>query len=138
MDFLSDEPDTPLEKTKGSWDVLTATMFLHIFDWPSGKKACRQMLQLVVGEGSWIMGASSATLNAGEQLLKPPFVKEGEQRSIYRHSKESFTTMWEEVAKEMGRNISVSIEYEKYTEEDAKKQYFKAERRMWYFIEVLK
>jgi len=140
MDFLSDEQADNLV-AHGGWDVQSATMFLHLFDLPSQEKACRKMLQSSAGKGSWILGASSASVTAGEQMMKPPFVKEGENKSVYRQSKESFAEMWEKIAAEVGKKVSIWAEYEDREEavDKSKKTFWSGDtqKRMLFFVEVL-
>jgi hypothetical protein len=104
--------DSSLTELHGSQDIVTATMVLHSFDWPTQVLACKKMLALARGAGSWLMGGLSASVKAGEHLVKPPFVPEGVEKNIYRHNRDSLIHMWGLVGEELGMKLDVYAEYE--------------------------
>ncbi len=112
-DLFDDAPDSALAQTRGTWDIVSATMFLHVFDRADQQRACVRLLGLLAAApGSMLVGAQTATVRPGEHVLRPPFVKEGEHKTIFRHSRETFRQMWDEVARETGAALKVWAEYE--------------------------
>lgn len=139
-DILSNDEDSHLIRRRGEWNILTASLFLHVFNLPSAKVACRRMLDLAAGPGSWIVGVQTASIEPGELKIGPPFVKEGETRTTYRHSKETFAQMWKEVAMDAGKKIEIWAEYDEESLEGvAAERYFSGThvRDMWFWIVVL-
>lgn len=58
-------------------------------------RAAERILDLLSPKpGSMIVGAQTATVKPGEHVLRPPFVKEREHKSIFRQSRETFKDMW--------------------------------------------
>lgn len=111
-DLFDESPDSALVKTAGSWNVINIMMFLHSFTWNKQILACKRILQLLSKQpGSMIVGAQSATTEAGEVLLKGPLLKEGVERPVFRHSKESFRKMWQEVMESEGEKLKVWVDY---------------------------
>lgn len=98
----------------GAHDVVTATMVLHSFDWATQALACKSLIALARGRGSWIMGGLSAgaPARAGEHWLEPPFVPAGVRKNVYRHDRESFVRLWQEVGRELGVELDVFADYE--------------------------
>ncbi|MCJ1382012.1 hypothetical protein MMC17_005124 [Xylographa soralifera] len=104
----------PLADMQGTWDVISIFMFLHVWDLSDQKRACKRILNLLKPRpGSWIIGAQSGSINPRHFPLRPPFVAPGEERSVYRHSVETFREMWEEVGKEEGLALDVWVEYQR-------------------------
>ncbi|KAI9876369.1 MAG: hypothetical protein M1830_006663 [Pleopsidium flavum] len=137
--------DSALARTKGTWDVVASCMFLHSFDWAGQVAACKKMVELAAGPGSWIMGGMTANVHAREQVLKPPFVPEGVKRSVFMHSKESFGRLWDEVKKDTRVEVKVWAEYEEgeseskeANEQGAGNLFGNSEQKLlWYMIEML-
>ncbi|KAI9785579.1 MAG: hypothetical protein M1816_000390 [Peltula sp. TS41687] len=112
-DILDESRESALARTEGSWDVINIIMFLHVFSWTDQLKASKRILDLLtVKPGSMIVGAQAATINPGELAVRPPFVKEGEHRTVFRQSRETFKRMWEEVGRAKGVELKVWAEYE--------------------------
>lgn len=120
-------------------------MFLHSFDWVGQVAACKRMVELSAGPGSWIVGGLTASMDAREQELKPPFVPEGIKRSVFLQSKESFGRLWDEVKKDTGVAVKVWIEYEdsetesKTANEQGAGNIFETseQKLLWYMIEII-
>ena len=75
-------------RTEVTWNVVSAFMFLHIWDYKTHVAACKRILKLLKpGKGSLLIGASTGSVKPGEQGYKPPLVPE--ERSIFRHSEET-------------------------------------------------
>ncbi|KAI4236487.1 MAG: hypothetical protein LQ349_002514 [Xanthoria aureola] len=112
-DLYDESQESALQKTAGTWDVINIIMFLHIYDWDAQVRACKRILKLLSPEkGSMVIGAQSATTEPGEIRLKPPMVAEGEEKTLYRHSLETFTRMWEEVGKDQGVKLDIWVAYD--------------------------
>ncbi|MCJ1293728.1 hypothetical protein MMC34_005283 [Xylographa carneopallida] len=104
----------PLADMQETWDIVSIFMFLHVWDLADQKRACKRILSLLKpGPGSWIIGAQSGSINPRHLPLRPPFVAEGEERSVYRHSVDTFRTMWEEVGQEEGLSLEIWVEYQR-------------------------
>ena len=80
--------------------------------------------------------------------MKPPFVAEGERRTVYRQSAETFTEMWRIVEKDEGVELKVNVEYDEQNDRDMrakkeeaeeKKKFFNGpeQRRLFFTVEVL-
>ena len=111
--FEEDVEKSGLVKTEGSWDFINIIMFLHIYDWPTQIQACKRILKLLSRKpGSMVIGAQTGSTQPGEQVVKPPLVAEGEYRTIYRHSDETFVEMWRLVGKEAGIDLKVDVVYD--------------------------
>jgi hypothetical protein len=128
-----------------SQDVVTSTMFLHSFDWDTQANACKQMLALARGTGSWLMGGLSASVEAGEHWLRPPLVPEGARKNVYRQDCDSLIRLWELVGKDVGMELDVWVEYES-NETEARRateqgganffQGFEV-KLLWYHVKIL-
>lgn len=86
-------------------------MFLHSFDWAGQLAACKAMVELAAGAGSWIVGGLTASADAREHEMKPPFVPEGVKRRVFIQSRESFRRLWDEVREATGVEVKVWAEY---------------------------
>ena len=143
-DIFSSLPDSVLARTKGAWKIVASCMFLHSFDWSGQLAACKKMVELSAGPGSWIVGGLTASVHAREQELKPPFVPEGVKRSVFIQSKETFERLWDEVRKDTGVAVKVWAEYEdgeteskKANEKGAGNIFGTSEQKLlWYMIEI--
>ena len=119
-DLFDDATDGLLAKTGGTWDIVNIIMFLHIWDRETQLAASKRILKLLCPKpGSMIVGAQTGSTQAGELVLKPPYVAEGEERSIYRHSLDTFEQMWREVEKDAGVNLDVKVTYDAQEARDA-------------------
>lgn len=109
-DLLDAAPDNALTKTEGTWDVVNIFKLLHLFDWETQVLACRRLLQLLNRKpGNMIIGAQLGSAKPGELAIKPPFVAEGQKKTVYMHDRESFTDMWTQVMKDQGVELSIQV-----------------------------
>lgn len=148
-DILGETVDSKLAKTDGTWDVISINMFLHIFDWDTQVRTCRRILKLLSKKpGSMVIGVQTGSIEAGEHVLKPPYVEEGERKTVYRQSMETFTEMWKIVERDEGVELKVNVVYDEKTDRDRrakeeetgeKKRFFSGpeERRLYFTVEVL-
>ena len=89
----------------GQIDIIVINMFLHLFNYQNQLKVATRILRLLSHKpGSIILGSQAGVVNPIEQPLKPPFDKteDGETRTIFRHSPESFIRMWEDAGRASG------------------------------------
>ncbi len=76
-------------------------------------RACKRILKLLKREsGSLVVGTQSGSVRAGEQGVRPPFVAEGEEKTVFQHSVESFKEMWRVVERDEGVGLRVEVVYE--------------------------
>lgn len=109
----------------GQMDMIAINMFLHLFDYANQLKVATRILRLLSHRpGSMILGSQAGVITPVEEPLKPPFDKteDGTKRTIYRHSRESFISLWEDAGKAAGvplRPISCFFNQPKATEASA-------------------
>ncbi|KAH7074915.1 hypothetical protein BKA63DRAFT_444408 [Paraphoma chrysanthemicola] len=140
--FEHDESDA-LNETKGTWEVVTSSMFLHSFDWETQKVAVRKMFELARAKDSWLMGLMGGDLEEQDVPILPPLVPENVRVSRFIHSTTSLSRLLMEVGHELGRTITVHTSYQ----EDKESTYTKAlaesyfasgkARLLFYFVEIL-
>ena len=147
-DIFDESPESALGKTAGSWDVVNIIMFLHMYDWATQLRACKRILKLLVQKkGSMVIGHQTGCIHAGELQLKPPIVAEGEKRTLFRQSKETFRQMWETVGADEGVRLEIEVEYDAQEEQEArtreeqeggKKKFFSGsdQRRLFFTITI--
>ncbi|KAI4090310.1 MAG: hypothetical protein L6R37_007903 [Teloschistes peruensis] len=95
----------------GQVDIITITMFLHLFNYENQLKTATRILRLLSQKpGSIILGSQAGSIDFGEQTLKPPFHRseDGSRRTVYRHNPESFERLWKEAGKVTGVPLKVS------------------------------
>lgn len=143
-DIFDVSPQSALVRTQGTWDVIVIYMFLHVFDLDGQTRACGRILDLLcLKPGSTVIGAQTATIKPAEQKLVPPFVKPGEHKSVYRHSRETFEKMWADVGKSRGVDLKIWAEYEALQPEvsgnEDQKRFFTGseQRRLFFTIELV-
>ena len=89
----------------GQMDMIAINMFLHLFDYPNQLKVATRILRLLSHRpGSMVVGSQAGVIHPVEEPLKPPFDKteDGQTRTIFRHSTESFITLWEDAGRAAG------------------------------------
>nr|POE93238.1 methyltransferase ausd [Quercus suber] len=105
-DLFDASSASPLVKTAGLWDVITANMFIHQFDLKHQQLAARRMVSLLRdAKGSIILGSITGQLDAGPEPLKPPFTDKDRTRMTYRNSKETMHKLWEDAVVECGGGV---------------------------------
>lgn len=148
-DLFDTEPDGALVETEGTWDMINITMFLHAFDWDTQIRACKRILRpLSQKPASMVIGAQTGSTEPGEHVLKPPFAVEGQRKTVYRHSQQTFIEMWKLVEKDEGTQLKIQVQYEEQKDrilrvkesEIGEKQHFftgEEQRRLFFTIELL-
>lgn len=148
-DIFDEDRNDALVKTEGTWDVISIVIFLHIFDRATQIRACKRILKLLSHKpGSMVIGAQTGSTKSGEQVLKPPFVGEGEHKSVFRQSAETFTEMWKIVEQDEGIRLKVEVEYDDQQERErrmkeeaaeGKKKFFSGseQRRLFFKVHVV-
>jgi hypothetical protein len=102
-----------LARTRKTWDIVHIAMFLHIFSLADQETAARKTLELLKPvPGSTIIGTQTGSLDAGELKLQPPFCLPGEDKTVYRQSRETLKAMFERAAKAVGIDVVVWAEYD--------------------------
>ena len=100
-DLFDEDASSASRRTEGTWDVISVTMFLHVFDWDLQVRACKCILRMLSKKpGSLVIGAQTGSVKLGELVLKLPLVAEGERKTVFRQSSETFKQMWEVVGRE--------------------------------------
>lgn len=114
-DIFDESDQSTLQQTVGTWDVITIAMFLHIWDWDTQVRACKRILALLKTDGvkgSMIIGSQTGNTEPGEVRLKPPMVAQGEEKTVYRQSVETFARMWEKAGNDEGVELKVWVTYD--------------------------
>ena len=147
-DIFDESPESALEKTSGSWDVVSINMFLHMFDWPTQLRACKRILKLLMNKkGSIVIGAQTGSIYARDFHVKPPIVAEGEEKTLFRQNLETFQQMWETVGADEGVQLKIEVEYDDQQErevrareeqEGGKQKFFSGseERRLFFTVTI--
>ncbi|EPE32083.1 S-adenosyl-L-methionine-dependent methyltransferase [Glarea lozoyensis ATCC 20868] len=150
--IFSNDIDDGLVKTRGTWDIIHATMFLHIWALEDQEKACVNILKLLrQSPGSLVVGTQTGTAKPGEFTVKPPLCEPGEQKVVYRHSKETMRDMWMRAGMMVGMSLDVKTGYdeeermgrekgrlEKGPEWEAKQRFFAGSDQRRIFLTVLR
>ena len=100
----------------GQIDIISVTMFLHLFDWQNQLKAATRILRLLSHKpGSLILGSQAGSTDPGEVPLKPPFAatRNGERCTVYRHSPQSFQLLWKKAGAAAGLPLRVTAVFER-------------------------
>lgn len=147
-DIFDESPESALEKTSGSWNVINIIMFLHMYDWDTQLRACKRIMKLLTRKkGNMVIGAQTGSTQAGDIHLKPPIVAEGEDRTIFRQSLETFTQMWETAGRDEGVQLKIEAEYDdqkdrearaKEEQEGGKQKFFSGseQRRLFFTVTI--
>ncbi|MCJ1347442.1 hypothetical protein MMC31_005667, partial [Peltigera leucophlebia] len=137
-DFFEEDPEkSGLAKTEGSWDVINIMLILHLFDLPTQIQACRRILKLLSRKpGSMVIGEQTGSTEPREHVLKPPFAAEGEYKTIYQQSDETFIEMWRVVGREAGRELKIEVVYD---DQEHRDRYFSGpeQRLLLFTVEVV-
>lgn len=122
-DLFDESPESGLVQTAGTWGVINIIMVLHIFDWDTQLCACGRILKLLSrAKGSMVIGITTGSTEAGDLVLKPPSVAEGEERTVYRHNLDTFTRMWEEVGRDEGLVLKIEVVYDDEADRERRAQ----------------
>ena len=97
----------------GQTDIIAITMFLHVFNYANQLKVATRILRLLSHKpGSLVVGSQAGAEHAGEIDLKPPFVAEGEKRTVYRHNPQTFEHLWQQAGRAAGVPLKVSAVFQ--------------------------
>ena len=109
-DLFDDSSLSRLAETRGTWDIVSTIMVLHIWDWDDQVAACKRILKLLKPQkGNLIIGSQTGLTEAKKQPLKPPYAKPGEDRYVYRHNLDTFREMWDQIQKDEGISLKVEV-----------------------------
>ena len=109
----------------GQTDMIAINMFMHLFDYDNQLRVAARILRLLSHTpGSMVLGSQAGVVDPVEQPLKPPFDKteDGQVRTIFRHSTDSFIRLWEDAGAAAGvplRPISCVFHQPRPTEASA-------------------
>ena len=95
-----------------------------------------------------VIGAQTGATDAGEVVLKPPFVAEGEERTVFRQNIDTFTRMWEEVGKEGDVRFDIQVVYDDQADRErrakeeqggGKQKFFSGstQRRLYFTVTII-
>lgn len=95
-----------------------------------------------------VIGITTGSTEAGDLVLRPPSVAEGEERTIYRHNLDTFTKMWEEVGRDEGLDLEIEVVYDdqadrerraKEAQEEGKHRVFSGstQRRLFFTVTIV-
>lgn len=101
----------------GQCDIISITMFLHLFNHPNQLKAATRILRLLNHKpGSLVLGSQAGSTTPGEVPLRPPFADlhdgDREPRTVFRHNPDSFEALWKEAGKAAGVPLKVSAVFQ--------------------------
>jgi hypothetical protein len=106
-DILSEDTNSALLHTRGSWSVIHSNMFLHRFDLATQETVARTMLTLVRSEpGCFIIGLTMGTDSYESQA--------NGHSSNTLHTRETLRQMWERAGRIMGIQLNIEVQYGEY------------------------
>ena len=95
----------------GQIDIISITMFLHLFDYLNQLRTATRILRLLSHKpGSMILGSQAGSIRAGEQTLMPPFdgTEDGVRNTVFRHNPSSFERLWKKAGRAAGVPLRIS------------------------------
>ncbi|KAH8687237.1 methyltransferase domain-containing protein [Tricladium varicosporioides] len=103
-DVFDDSPGNRLNNIHGKMDIVYIGSFLHLFSWDDQIKAAIKINSL--------LKQKKGDLIVGRQMgARESRTREGE-RKAWRHDKESFERMWEEIGEQTGAKWKVEVRVE--------------------------
>lgn len=100
-DIFDASPSNKLNELAGKIDIVYIGSFLHLFSWEDQIKSAIKINSLLKGKkGDLIVGRQMGAREAR--------TREGE-RKAWRHDKESFEKMWEEIGEKTGTKVTVFL-----------------------------
>ncbi|KAF2279510.1 uncharacterized protein EI97DRAFT_350775, partial [Westerdykella ornata] len=111
-DILATDLDNPLEKTRGTWEIVVSSMLLHSFDWNIQTAIVKKMMGLTSGKGAWTIGLLAGDLEEHEVPIPPPLVPEGVKMTRFIHSKESLERIFKTVSAELQVEVKIQVSYQ--------------------------
>jgi hypothetical protein len=110
-DVLDDSSEV-MRKLGHSCDVVFLGLLLHLFSYDLQLEASKNIVNLTKGKGSIVAGKNGGWDKAGTEERKLNIQNEGknDQPTRFRHDKQSFTKMWEEVSHATGTKWDVHID----------------------------
>lgn len=99
------DPESPLQRLNGQFDVVQTGSFLHLFGWDQSVQAAVTIATLLKRE--------KGVLVVGRQIGgAQPGAEESSMVKSYRHNADSFRKMWDEVGEKTGDRWVVTVETE--------------------------
>ncbi|KAF2659796.1 hypothetical protein K491DRAFT_590343 [Lophiostoma macrostomum CBS 122681] len=95
------DPDSDLRSLDGKIDIVNAGSFFHLWEYDDQVKAAKRVVALLKPQpGSLIMGRQVGNVNAGASAKS--------NTSRFRHSPETWSTLWKRVGEETGTQWDVN------------------------------
>lgn len=124
LDHASD-----LTQLRGTFDMIYAGSFFHLFGYEDQIKVSTEVARLLRPEkGSMILGRRVGSVNAAEEdHAANPTGK------MFRHNRESFRRMWEEIGNNLGVTFSVRATLKELSD-DHQRIHTSDTRRIWFVV----
>ncbi|KAJ2986314.1 hypothetical protein NUW58_g5087 [Xylaria curta] len=129
-----------LATTRGTWDIVHISNFLHLFSFADQEAASKNILKLLKRvPGSTIIGTQMGSLVAEHFKLKPPMCEPGEDKTVYRHNKETLKALFEKAANELGIKAVVWSDYDEANMRGPAGQFFAGDnaRRISFVVDFI-
>ena len=106
-DLMEEPQSARLGELTGTFDVIQASQFLHIFDWDDMSEAVKRMVALSHAQsGSMIVGHNLGSRNPGSFTM-PPLYRG--KTSHYRHNQQTMRQLFDQVGIETGTEWSLDF-----------------------------
>lgn len=100
------DPDSELKTLDGNVDIIHAASFFHLFGLEEQKQVARRIVKLLKPrQGSLVLGRQVGNVQGGEFLHRT-----NPNRMMFRHDKETWKRMWDEVGEETGSRWDVHVD----------------------------
>lgn len=112
-DLLS-SPPSPLDRLDGSFDIILASSYIHLYGWDDQVRICERLVRFFRpdAEDTMIVGRQLAKKNPlGLAAWRERQARAGvDMDRSYHHNVESFQALWDEVGRRTGSRWAVSGE----------------------------
>jgi SAM-dependent methyltransferase len=112
-DILAQKEDAPnsLDMAKGQFDIVYASMFYHLWSYPTQLRASIATVTLLKPQSGsvicgWQLGASPAV-----EIQRNLEESRKEHTTMFRHDEGSFRELWEEVGRETASKWKVDVDF---------------------------
>lgn len=100
------EEASALSGFKGTFDIIYAAAFFHLFDYERQYAASKAAAALLTPtKGSMLLGRQAGAITAGES----PHAFDPANKRVFQQSPESFRNMWADLGKEIGVTFNVQV-----------------------------
>lgn len=120
------DPSSRLMDLKGSFNMIFAGSFFHLWGYKKQKEVSRIVAGLLhPAGGSMILGRQIGAMQAAEQSSATG--------TMYRHNVESFKQMWQDIGTELGINFEITASLKPLTKEHFN-WHTSGTRRLWFVV----